>query len=166
MINQPEFSRLLNVDRVPAEGATEEIAADAAECAALAKRFGVIAIHSLNAKIVAVPVSGGGLKLNAHIKAEVEQSCVVTLDNFALTVETQARRIYVPGGSRAANENEDETDIIVVGAVDLGEFVAEELGLSLDPYPRKPGVRFESDTGARFASSSPFGDLARLKPRG
>ena len=62
-------------------------------------------------------------------------------------------------------------DALVVGAtarndgsIDLGELVAESLGLALDPYPRKPGAEFT--TGAhdeKNPSPSPFAALEPLK---
>jgi uncharacterized metal-binding protein YceD (DUF177 family) len=165
MISHPEFSRPLKVDRVPAEGCTEEIAADPDELAALAKRFGLPALLSLKARIEAQPVSGRGMKLNAHIRAGVEQTCVITVDTFHSTIEIETQRIYVPPGSEAASEVDDKVDVIHGGSIDLGEFVAEELGLSLDPYPRKPGVAFHGDSEIRTAASSPFGGLAQLKSR-
>jgi uncharacterized metal-binding protein YceD (DUF177 family) len=164
MKNEPEFSRLLRVDRVPPTGSTEAISADAAERLALAKRFDLIAIHSLAAEIDAQPVKGRGLTLNARIKAEVEQSCTVTLDEFTLLVQTEAQRVYLPEGSRTSGENDDEMDTIKGDSIDLGEFVAEEFGLALDPYPRKPGVSFQADA-TLAAGNSPFDALDKLKPR-
>jgi uncharacterized metal-binding protein YceD (DUF177 family) len=165
MNNALEFSRPLNVDRIPPEGCTETISADPAECAELAKRFGLIAIHSLAAHIEAQPVSGRGVKLKARIHAEVEQTCVVSLDNFTATVETEAQRIYLPEGSLVAKEDAVETDTIKGDSIDLGEFVAEEMGLALDPYPRKPGVAFQSAEETHNAAGSPFSKLSKLKPR-
>jgi hypothetical protein len=165
MTAQPEFSRPLKVDRVPPHGSTEIISADAAECAALAKRFGLAAIHSLAAEIDALPVRGHGLKLTARIRAEIEQTCVVTLDRFSSVIAAEAQRIYLPEGSHAAAADEAEIDSVNDGSVDLGEFTAEELGLALDPYPRKPGVSFQSGTETHPAAGSPFTGLAQLKPR-
>lgn len=164
MTDQTEFSRPLKVDRVPRQGCTEAISADPAECAALAQRFGLIAIHSLTARVDAQLVSGHGLKLVAHIRAAIEQTCIVSLDNFTSELAADAQRVYLPEGSRGAGDG-DEADTFSGDSVDLGEFVAEELGLALDPYPRKPGVAFQGDADTRAAASSPFAELARLKSR-
>ena len=74
-----EFPRPLIVDRVPRMGSTEKIDADPAECAALARRFGIPAIHRLHAEIRATPWRGGGLKLEGTITADLEQVSVVSL---------------------------------------------------------------------------------------
>ena len=46
--------------------------------------------------------------------------------------------------------------------LDIGEVVAEELALSLNPYPRKPDASF-GDKEAAERTPSPFDVLARLK---
>ena len=52
--------------------------------------------------------------------------------------------------------------------VDIGEVVAEHLGLNLDPYPRRPGVLFSTADGAAGddddpVRSSPFAVLREMK---
>ena len=51
-------------------------------------------------------------------------------------------------------------------SLDLGEIIAEELVLSLDPYPRKPGIALETGPGGEAGEprpSGPFEALAALK---
>jgi hypothetical protein len=47
------------------------------------------------------------------------------------------------------------------GGVDLAAVLTEQLALALDPFPRKPGARFEAPGTA--GELSPFAALARLK---
>ena len=77
-----EFSRPLLVDRVPALGSHERIAADDKECAALAKRLGIPKLHSLGGLLKASPWRGGGLKVTGTMQAEVDQVSVVSLEVF------------------------------------------------------------------------------------
>ena len=51
----PEFSRPLEVARVSALGSHEKIAADNKECAALAKRLKVPAVHAVSAHLFVKP---------------------------------------------------------------------------------------------------------------
>ena len=160
---EPEFSRLLPADRVPREGSSETIAADAKELAALAKRLDIPALHSLSAELKAEHWRGGGLKISGKFKADLEQICVVTLDPFRDTIEGRVDRVYLPEAAAAETTEEDDTDHLVEGAADLGDLVTETLVLALDPYPRKPGASFG---GAEFGvESSPasFAGLAALK---
>ena len=46
--------------------------------------------------------------------------------------------------------DDEETEAIVGGIIDLGELVSQHLGINLDPYPRKPGLAFvEAEYGGK-----------------
>lgn len=162
----PEFSRPFQVDRVPRGGSTEKLAAEKAECAALAKRMKIPAIHALTAEIRATPWRGGGLKLEGHITADLEQMSVISLESFRETVSVPVARYFLPPGKISEIEGEDDADPILNGWIDLGEVAAEILALDLDPYPRKPGEAFEEHfegDSAPEARPSPFAILAKPK---
>ena len=137
-----EFSRPLQVDRVPKAGSTEKLAAEPQELKELAKRMKIPALHSLSAEIRATPWRGGGMKLEGHITADIEQVSVISLEAFRETVSVPLARYFLPPGAVVENEEEDDADPIDNGWIDLGEVVAETLALDLDPYPRKPGEAF------------------------
>ena len=136
-----EFSRPLLVDRVPADGSFEKIAAETAECEALARRLGVPAVHAVSAGLRARPWRGGGLKIEGRLLADLDQVSVVSLETFRHQVSFEVLRYFLPPGAAPANEEAD-ADPILQGEVDLGEIVAETLALELDAYPRKPGESF------------------------
>jgi hypothetical protein len=50
------------------------------------------------------------------------------------------------------------------GVVDLGEAVAEQLALALDPYPRAPGAAMPEETDDAAAERHPMAALAKLRP--
>jgi len=169
----PEFSRLVAVDRVRIEGTIERLEADAEERAALAKRFGLVAVHELSAVLKLEPWRRGGLKIMGRLQARVEQTCVVTLDSFEATVGDEVVRFFsghnAPGATPVVHSveslEEDEPDVISGGSVDLGELVAEALGLVLDPYPRKPDVEFQLAGSEKEPPQreTPFAALGQLK---
>lgn len=160
----PEFSRPVPVDRIPRDGSDEAIAADAKECAALARRLGIPAIHTLKATLRAEPWRGGGVKLTGLISAEVEQVSVISLEAFRQAIEIPVERYFLPP-SQAALDEESDADPIEAGHIDLGEVVAESLALDLDPYPRRPDEKFELSTAEdEAAKASPFTVLSALKP--
>jgi uncharacterized metal-binding protein YceD (DUF177 family) len=163
-----EFSRALEVARVPKLGSHEKLSADAKECAALAQRLMVPAIHSLTAELKVKPWRGGGLKVSGDLKADLDQESVVSLQVFRSTVIFPVERYFL--NTLAADDNESEADIdqIENGVIDLGEVVAETLALELDPYPRKPGETFafadaegEEDVPIK---PNPF-NVLRMEPR-
>lgn len=163
----PEFSRPLQADRVSKAGSVEKLAAEAQELKALARRMKLPAIHSLTAEIRATPWRGGGLKLEGHLTADIEQVSVISLEAFRETVSIPVSRYFLPPGAVVENEQEDDADPIDNGWIDLGEVVAETLALDLDPYPRKPGEAFGEhieDDSQPAESESPFAVLARRKP--
>jgi len=161
-----EFSRPLQVDRVPKLGSTEKLSADPAELKALALRFRIPALHALSAEIRATPWRGGGLKLEGHITADLEQVSVISLEAFRETVSVPLARYFLPPGAVVDNDQEDDADPIDNGWIDLGEVVAETLALDLEPYPRKPGEAFPGhveDDGDAAKAPSPFAVLASKK---
>ena len=169
---KPEFSRLLQVERIPAAGTEEVIEALPEEREALARRFKVPAILSLVARFKAVPWRRGGVEVRGEIEAEVEQVSVVSLETFAAQITEPVARYYqaqnAPGhrpSVLSVESLEDEPEVISAGAIDLGELAAETLALALDPYPRKPGEVFahEGEDTAEDRPESPFGVLSRLK---
>ncbi len=162
----PEFSRPLQTDRVPKAGSVEKLKADPEELKALARRMKVPAIHALTAEIKATPWRGGGLKLEGHLTADIEQVSVISLEPFRETVSVPVARYFLPPGAIVENEGEDDADPIDNGWIDLGEVAAETLALDLDPYPRKPGEAFAEhieDDSQPAASESPFAVLGRRK---
>lgn len=163
-VPQLEFSRPLQVDRVPKAGSTEKLAADAKELKALAKRMKIPAIYALSAELRATPWRGGGLKLEGHLTADIEQVSVISLEAFRETVSLPVARYFLPPGAAAEADSEDDADPISNGIVDLGEVVAETLALDLDPYPRKAGEAFQEPAEPEEEEEkpqSPFAILAR-----
>ncbi len=157
----PEFSRPLKVDRVPRGGSTEKLIADSHECAALAKRLDVLAVHELRALLRATPWRGGGLKLDGELVAGLDQVSVVSLEAFRTEVRIPVLRYYLPEGAKASEE--EDADQIADGHVDMGEAVAETLALELDPYPRKPGEGFASAPAEEDTPAKPESPFAALK---
>lgn len=171
-----EFSRLFPVDRVPDLGAREKLEATPDERAALAQRFELVSIESLTGRLELLPWRKGGIRLRGKIEADVTQSCVVTLEPFSTHVTVEIERFFLGRTNAGATQvrdveslEGDEPDLIVDNAIDLGELAAEELGLALDPYPRKPGAEFASGPEPENApekTRQPFASLAALRENG
>jgi len=171
----PEFSRLVEVSRIPPEGLDEIITADRAECERLAVRLGVERLLALTATFSLTPWRHGGVRVKGHFEAEIEQICVVSLDPFITTLSEEVERFFAghsePGWSGQVHDVDslegDEPDLVHGGEIDLGELTAEELVLAIDPYPHKPGAKFaggDEDLAdkPREASQNPFLILEKL----
>jgi hypothetical protein len=146
----PEFSRPLALGRVGPDGLREVLEADAGEREALARRFGIPAIGRLRAALRLLPEPDGSVVARGRLEAAVTQSCVVTLDPVDRAVEEEvALRLLPPG--REPDEGPEEMDEVATdaaGVADLGEALAEQLSLALDPYPRAPGAALPEEAAA------------------
>ncbi len=139
---KPELYRPIMVARIPSGGLDVTVEADAAECRALAERMNLPAVLSLTCRFHVDRDAGGILLAHGHLLARVEQTCIVSLEDFATTVEERFIVRFV-----TEEQENDETDpltpdeiVIEDGVLDLGEAAAEQLALALDPYPRAPGA--------------------------
>jgi uncharacterized metal-binding protein YceD (DUF177 family) len=149
-----EFPRPISTGSLPEGGAAFDVAATPEERRALARRFDLIGLESLTARGHVERVPAGALvRVSGALEAAVVQECVVTLEPVASTVRAPLERLYgdapavaaAPSSWDGAGEGvtvdpeEDEIEPLPAGGViDLGEVVAEELALALDPYPRAP----------------------------
>lgn len=143
----PELSRPFTVARISGDGETFQFEANGDERAALARRFDLIALPSLTAEGRIIPSDHGRrARVEGIVRAEVVQSCVVTLEPVPATVEDSFVRTYTSLSRDAEHEtvvdldSDDPPELMAEGVIDVGEAVAETLGLALDPYPRAPGA--------------------------
>jgi hypothetical protein len=167
----PEMRRPVAVDRVPPGGMTEHVVASEAERKALADRFDLVAINELTGLLHLSPWRRGGVKMTGRIDAVIVQTCVVTLEPFEVVVTDEIIRYFAshnapgPAAVRSVESLEDEPEVVTGNSIDVGEVVAEALGLAIDPYPRKPGAVFgpNGDDSRRPAvAESPFAVLDRI----
>jgi uncharacterized metal-binding protein YceD (DUF177 family) len=162
----PEFSRILPLGRIPPAGREEVLRATPEECAALARRFGIEAVTSLEARLLLRPEPGGGVLVTGTLAAAVVQACVVSLEPVAQAVREDVLLRLLAPGEEASDDPEAPDEIPVEGdGVDLGEAMAEQLALALDPYPRAPGAILPAEDEAGAAARGPFAALAALRGR-
>ena len=167
----PEFSRIWRLDALGIDRQVE-IKADATERAALATRFALQSLDTLSATVTFHPVAAG-IEAKGQMKAKAVQSCVITGEPVPATIDQPFTiRFVAPDATPVSEELElDAEDCDVMEhdgqGIDLGEAVAQTLGLALDPYPRAPtaedrikeiGILSEEEAG-------PFGALAALKDK-
>ena len=171
-----EFSRPLSLDRISTTQHREEIAATDKERADLAERFGLISLDSLAASFTLKRVRKDLVRVKGHVRAELAQACVVTLDPVPAKIDERFEVDFLEGvqppetdlelDAEAAEAPEPAPD----GWIDLGELAAEQLGLALDPYPRRPDAEVPAEWKAEPAEvpaadqrPNPFAALEKLK---
>jgi uncharacterized metal-binding protein YceD (DUF177 family) len=176
MTIEAEFSRPVRADTLGPSPRSVEIEAEEGERAALARRFGLRAIHSLSAE-ADVSRNGDVVIAEGRLRARVTQSCVATDAPVEAEVDEPFRIEFRPQPEGVSPDEEmelgeAEMDVVFYdkASIDLGEAVAETLSLSLDPWPRAPGaedalkaagVKGEGEVGA-FSALAGLRD--KLKP--
>lgn len=137
-----EFSRIIDAVRLP----HAELVLDATseECAALAKRFGLVAINSLAARIKLAP-DGPAVTATGTLSADIVQSCAVSGDDLPVLINEPLSLRFVPAPDERAEEIELETEQLdeiemEETRFDLGEALAQSLALAIDPYAEGPGA--------------------------
>ncbi len=163
----PELHRPVATDRIATSGQSFDIKADTAECEAVALRLGIPGLHALTCQFhVArqMDARSGEIIAEGHLRARLDRECVVTLERFTLSVEERFRVRFVPHGTEAGDDDPESDDEIPYEgtAIDLGEAAVEQLALTLDPYPRKPGAALPPE--ANDPEENPFAALARRGP--
>lgn len=168
----PFLSHVVRVSDVPRSGLRVTIEADEATRSRIAKAWDLAALPRFTAAFV---LSGNArrLKLKGDVRAEVRQTCVVSLEPFDSKIHEQFDLTFsedVPEEGAAMQHEDDGASLredpepIVNDRIDLGVIAAEYLALAIDPWPRKPGVSFawtEDDE-----EPSPFAALKRLRDSG
>jgi uncharacterized metal-binding protein YceD (DUF177 family) len=171
-----EFSRPLSLDRISTTQHREEIAATDKERADLADRFGLLSLDSLTARFTLKRVRKDLVRVKGHVTAALAQACVVTLEPVPARIDERFEVDYLEGVRPAETDVELDAEAAEApepapdGWIDLGELAAEQLGLALDPYPRKPEAEVPAEWKAEAVEEAapteavnPFSVLEKLK---
>ncbi len=170
------FSRKTRIGGIGAAPEPFRIVATDAECRALAAVFGLPAIAGLSGVFALSAAKGRGGVIDAELSltAKLTQICVLSLEPFDSVVAEQEKLRFVSAASLGESadiaqlnqENLEAPDEIpyMGDVIDLGAALAEQLALTLDPYPRKPGA--ELPAAREDSAANPFAALAaaRNKP--
>lgn len=160
----PEFSRPVPLTRIGSQPFRQEIAANEAERAALAKRFALVSLDRLEAMVELALERGGTILLTAEFSAAFAQECVVSLDPVTGSVQASFSLRYGPPAAEPVTESDKEPafEPLIGDAVDIGEAVAQEFSLSLPPFPRAPNAVIEESPSGQ-SGDGPLAALARRK---
>ena len=166
-MSAPEFPRL--VDLRSLSDAPVVLQATPEECAALARRFDLVAVHALTAEI-ALAATGTTIEATGRLSASIVQPCAVSGEDLAVAIDEPLALRFVPERPIEVEELELEEaeldEIPYTGtAFDLGEAVAQSLALAIDPYATGPDAeRVRTEQGLSTPEASgPFAALAALR---
>lgn len=175
-MSENEFSHAIKLTDIGSGVTKLHIAADADQRAALARRFDLESLESLKADL-SLSRDSHGILATGRFTARLAQHCIATGEPVPTEMDEALaiRFVAEPAHGEDAEIELDADDCDTMFhdglAIDLGEAVAQSMGLALDPYPRsmhaddalkKAGVISE-ETAKEEAS--PFGALAALRDK-
>ena len=176
----PELSRVVMLnDPEEAQPLKLSIEATDDQLAALGKRLELIGLPALSGEITVIRLGPQRVRVHVKYRADVIQSCVVTLEPIPATIEesfTQEFLCESEGGNRSTVadqgvvwvEPDDEAEILESDHLDVGELLVQYLSLALDPYPRKEGTSFsgfKTDEGGPKSAFAALGEIKREAAR-
>ena len=174
---------MLDLDKLGTNGTALEISTTESERAALAKRFGFLGLPDFSARVTVDRRPGGQVVVEGLLRGRIVQACILSLDPVTQELDDAFRLVFAEdvteerdpeSGDALLNAQGDAPEPLVGNMLDVGEIVAEQLSLTADPYPRRPGIKLEDvmpkpKGGARRAAPEqrrhPFAALAALKDK-
>ncbi|WP_086607283.1 YceD family protein [Erythrobacter donghaensis] len=153
----------------PLPGAPVVIEASADERAALAARFGLGAVESLRAEI-ALEQRPRAIRATGRLTAAIMQPCAISAEDFPVAIDEPVDLRFVAADARPATPEEeieleaDDCDEIEYDGdmFDLGEAVAQTLGLAIDPYAEGPNADAARAAAGIVKEGEQDGPLAAL----
>lgn len=162
-IVETEWSYFVDVNSLDKDRTAFDISPNEAERKRLCQRLGLVSIEALDAELVVARRAGEvAYHVTGSFKAEITQSCVVTLEPVQSTVSEEfeawfadpeaaiplakARhdRLNEKGhGELPILEESEDPEPLIEGKIDLGELVTQYMALTVNPYPHAEGVEFE-----------------------
>ena len=169
-----EFSRIIDIRHI--EDKPVVLTADAGECQALARRFDLVSVHALEATVMLTRDDAGDLKAFAakgRLKADIVQSCAISGEDLPVLIDEVLNLRFIPATDAPMVPTEEEIEItedecdeidFTGERFDLGEAVAQSLGLAIDPFAEGPEAdRVRREVGLSEEKLNPFAALAALK---
>lgn len=166
------FTQPLRLDQIR-DGMRIDLGADDDDRAKIARRLGLGNLDRLEAH-AAIKRDGETIRAMGRLSASLAQSCVVTGEPIAVSLDEPFDVIFMPEPRIEGPEQEielgaEDCDVVFHdGArIDLGAAIADSMALALDPYPRSAGA----DAALREAGviseeeAGPFAALSQLKGR-
>jgi hypothetical protein len=148
------------------------IEANPAERAALAARFGLGAVESLRAE-VALEQRPRAIRATGRLVAAIMQPCAVSGEDFAVAIDEPIDLRFVEEDQRRPAVAEEEIELELEAddcdeieyageMFDLGEAVAQTLGLAIDPYAEGPNADAARLAAGIVQEGDQLGPLAEM----
>jgi uncharacterized metal-binding protein YceD (DUF177 family) len=163
------YSEPLRLHHIGA-GVQRRLTPDADAIKRIVRALDLQSLDAFDVDINLVPTVSGW-RLDGRVLADAVQTCGLTLEPLPVHIDRKFSIQMVEATEREPDEDaeidleldDDSADQIEDGRLDLGQYAVEQLALSLDPFPRKPGAVFEQPKEP--GEISPFAVLKGLQSK-
>ena len=166
----PEMSRIIDTRHI--DDKPVMLVASAQECEALARRFDLVSVNALEASVT-LTREDKAFAAKGRLKADIVQSCAISGEDLPVLIDEPLNLRFVPATDAPFVPTEEEIEITQEDCdeidftgerFDLGEAVAQSLGLAIDPFAEGPEAdRVRREVGLSEEKLNPFAALAALK---
>ncbi|WP_333592196.1 YceD family protein [Brevundimonas sp.] len=140
----PPLSDIVRVNQIGA-GLSRTLTPDDDVRRRIARELDLASLDAFEAALELTPHETGW-RLSGRIRADAVQSCGLTLEPLPVVIDRTFALDLAEGVEDApeieVSIDDEAPDLIEDGKIDLGQYAVEQLALSLDPFPRKPGAEF------------------------
>ena len=138
--NEKGLNKILFLGEIGPDGWQGDFVATPDQCAKIAERFEIPSVKNLNCH-VSVAIEGDLIRVTGHIKSTLARVCVASLDVFDEFLDTDFEALFSENIPMIKDgEMKDDVEPLDRGRLDVFEIVAEQVGLNMNPFPRKPDV--------------------------
>ena len=142
MTPENEFPRPFDVRQC--DGKQVDLIANEGERAALSRRFGIVRIDRLEADLV-LSRRDRDVEVKGTLEADIVQPCAVSAEDLPVSIRETISFRFVPEAEHRVPDEEIELDADACDEIeyngshfDLGEAVAQSVGLAIDPFATGP----------------------------
>lgn len=177
----PEFSHIVEVDKIPSLGRMFKLEASEEERNKLSSRLDLLSFDEFKAEMKVIPLGRSSIvRVEGKIMAKLAQPCVISLkpvpadivEEFSLDFAPETDADRVDEREFVLSEG-DPYEPLEDGVIDVAELATQQLSLCLDIYPRAEDADIDEvqksaeALGRKFevngAKSNPFSVLSKLK---
>jgi uncharacterized metal-binding protein YceD (DUF177 family) len=139
--NTSGIKKILPIGAIGADGWKGEFEATPAECAVVAQRLDIPQVNKLHASVF-VSFQDDLIKVSGHLTADLKRQCIVTLNTFEEQLDTDFEALFAEEVTVTGKEVEMKEAIEPLdrGCLDFMNILTEQVGLEMNPFPRKNGV--------------------------
>ncbi len=180
------LSHRIDATKLPAKGLQIVLNPDDEIRGQIADQMRLLSLKQFEAQLRVKPWHKDGVRVTGSLNAQLEQSCVVTLEPVPETIDAEIDAVFVPEDSKLAKpkisaetqeliieaDGDDAPEVFELPSLDVGKVALEFLALELNSYPRSTQadevsstLSEEGDFAEDDSEENPFAALAQIRDK-